>query len=106
MAAPTKPKPVLEHYYGVKQACDRLGLSDPDDPEDKRGQKWLRDGVNKLGFPHHRMAGQLKFSDSNLAAIADMNRSRPHGNSGTRRKKRTRKPAALAAAVPEQRAAA
>lgn len=105
MAAPTKPKPVLEHYYSVSDAAIRLGLRDPDDPSNK-GEKWLRDGVNKLDFPHHRMANQLKFSDSDLAVIADMNRSRPHGNSGTRRKKRTRKPAVLAATVPEQRTAA
>lgn len=90
MAAPTKPKPVLEHYYNVKQACDRLGLSDPEDPNDKRGQKWIRDGVNLHDFPCRRMAGLLRFSDSDLAVIADMHRGRRHGNSGTRRKRRTR----------------
>ncbi|MFE9850248.1 hypothetical protein ACFYPN_15760 [Streptomyces sp. NPDC005576] len=91
MAAPTKPKPVLEHYYNVKQACDRLGLSDEKDPDDKRGQKWLRDGVNKLGFPCLRMAGQLKFSDSDLAEIAELHRNRRHGNSVTRKRRMTRK---------------
>lgn len=105
MAAPTKPKPVLEHYYNVKQACDRLGLSDPKDPDDKRGQKWIRDGVNKLGFPNHRMAGQLLFSDSNLAEIAELHRSRRHGNSGTRRRKRVSRTPVLTATVPQQRAA-
>lgn len=104
MAAPTKPKPVLEHYYDVSQAAIRLGLREPDD-DSKKGEKWLRDGVNKLGFPHHRMANQLKFSESDLAEIAHMNRSRRHGNSGTRRKRAPHRPA-LAAAVPQQRQAA
>ena len=100
MTAPTKPKPVLEHYYDVSQAAIRLGLRGPDD-DSKKGEKWLRDGVNKLGFPHHRMAKQLRFSDSDLAVIADMNRSRRHGNSGTR-KRRAPRSTALAAAVPQE----
>ncbi|MEU1087697.1 hypothetical protein ABZ401_12855 [Streptomyces sp. NPDC005892] len=98
MAAPTKPKPVLEHYYNLKQACDRLGLSDPENPDDKRGQKWMRVGVNTLNFPCHRMAGQLKFSDSDLAEIAELHRNRRHGNSVTRKRRMTRK-APLAAAA-------
>lgn len=95
MAAPTKPKPVLEHYYNVKQACDRLGLSDEKDPKDKRGQKWLRDGVNQESdpFPCSRMARQLMFTETDLVEIAERHRSRKHGNSGPRRKKRTCKPA-------------
>ncbi|MDP5310475.1 hypothetical protein [Streptomyces poriferorum] len=105
MAAPTKPKPVLEHYYDVSQAAIRLGLREPED-DSKKGEKWLRDGVNKLGFPCHRMAGQLKFSDSDLAEIADRHRSQRHGNSGTRRKKRTTRAPALTAALPEHAAAA
>ena len=100
MAAPTKPKPVLEHYYDVSEAAIRLGLRAPND-KSKKGEKWLRDGVNKSGFPHHRMANQLKFSDSDLAVIADMNRSRRHGNSGTRKRRVSRRPA-LAAAVPQE----
>lgn len=101
MAAPkastTDAKPVLENYYDLKAATVRLGLSDPNDPEDKRGQKWLRDGVNKLGWPCHRMARQLKFSDSDLAEIAQINRNKRDGRSGPRRR-RPRK-AALAPAA-------
>jgi hypothetical protein len=52
------------------------------------------------------MARQLLFTEADLVEIARRHRNRPHGNSGTRRKKRTRKPAVLAAAVPEQRPAA
>ncbi|MGW0780405.1 hypothetical protein [Streptomyces sp. NPDC002913] len=101
MAAPTKP--VLERYFNVKQACDRLGLSDPADPNDKRGQKWLRDGVNQdtNPFPCSRMARQLLFTEADLAEIARRHRNRVHGNRGTRKKRVTRRPA-LAAAVPQQ----
>ncbi|MFG3510196.1 hypothetical protein ACGF5F_32390 [Streptomyces sp. NPDC047821] len=96
--APTN-KPVLENFYSVKQAAIRLDLQDPDDPEDNRGEKWLRDGVNKLGWPCHRLAGQLKFSDSDLAQIAEINRNKKDGRSGPRRPRATRRamPASLAA---------
>jgi hypothetical protein len=87
-APTTKPKPVLENFYSVKQAAIRLDLQDPDDPEDNRGEKWLRDGVNKLGWPCHRLAGQLKFSDSDLAEIAEINRNKKDGRSGPRRPRR------------------
>ncbi|MFE2497164.1 hypothetical protein [Streptomyces scopuliridis] len=93
MAAPTKPKPVLETFYSVSEAAIRLGLRTKEDPS-KKGEKWLRDGVNLHGFPKHRMAGQLLFSDSDLAEIAERHRSRVHGNSGVRRKRRVRKPQA------------
>ncbi|TFI30086.1 hypothetical protein [Streptomyces sp. 4R-3d] len=91
MAAPTKPKPVLEKTYNIKAATVLLGLSDPDDPKDKRGQKWLRDGVNQEvdPFPHVRMARQLVFTESQLAEIQHRHRNRVHGNSGTRKKRRT-----------------
>lgn len=90
MAAPTKPTPVLEPHYNVKQACERLGLSDPNDPDDKRGQKWLRDGVNQEidPFPCSRMARQLLFTEADLVEIARRHRNRVHGNSGPRRRKR------------------
>ncbi|MFJ2568882.1 hypothetical protein ACIOYT_00480 [Streptomyces halstedii] len=98
MAAPTTP--VLERYFNVKQACDRLGLSDPSNPDDKRGQKWLRDGVNQENdpFPCSRMARQLLFTEADLAEIAMRHHNRRHGNSGTRRKKRTTKAPLVAAA--------
>lgn len=105
MAAPTKPKPmqVLETFYDVSEAAIRLKLRKPED-QSKKGEKWLRDGVNLHNFPHHRMAGQLLFSDSNLAAIAELHRGRVHGNSGTRRK-RTRRPAAAPHSLPPPDAA-
>lgn len=82
------PPAVLEGYYGIKKATELLGLSDPDDPADKTGQKWLRDGVNLKGWPHQRFAGRLVFSDSDLATIAALNRN-PVTRSG--RRSRTRR---------------
>jgi hypothetical protein len=90
--APAKApdKPVLENFYSVSQAAIRLGLRDEDD-NSKKGEKWLRDGVNKLGWPCHRLAGQLKFSDSDLAEIAEINRNKRDGRTGPRRRRVTRK---------------
>ena len=93
---PTSAKPVLEHFYNVKQATVRLGLA-TDKEEDKRGQKWLRDGVNLKGWPARRMAGQLMFSDSDLAWIADRCTNQPHGNAGRTRRPRTRSRSAVKA---------
>lgn len=90
MAPPKATPRALEGFYNVKQATERLGLSDPDNPEDTTGQRWLRDGVNLEGWPHHRMAGYLMFSDTDLAEIARLSRN-PTSHSG-------RKPA-----VPRQR---
>lgn len=92
MATPTKtkPAPVLENFYSVSQAAVRLGLREEDD-ESKKGEKWLRDGVNLHGWPCHRLAGQLKFSDSNLAVIAEKHSNATHHRSKPRR---TRKRAA------------
>lgn len=89
MAAPTKPKPVLEKTYNVKQATVLLGLCDPDDPKDNRGQKWLRDGVNQEHdpFPCSRMARQLRFTEADLAEIQQRHRNRVHGLTGKRRKR-------------------
>ncbi|WP_030569728.1 hypothetical protein [Streptomyces aureocirculatus] len=98
MAADTAPRnrrkpaePVLEHFYTLKKAAERLGLNDPDDPEDKTGVDWLRRGVNRKDgtpFPHHRMANQLMFSDSDLAVIAEMQRNKVDGRSKPRRSRR------------------
>lgn len=104
MAAPTKP--VLENFYNVKQATVRLGLA-TEDEDDTRGQKWLRDGVNDKAdpFPCTRMAGQLMFSDSHLAEIAQRNENKAEARGRHTRPRRTaRKPAAdLAVTVPAQR---
>ena len=80
-------EPVLERFYDVKQATVRLGLAS-EDPDDTRGQKWLRDGVNKQGWPCRRMASRLMFSDSDLAAIAELSRNKPDGRSRPRRRRR------------------
>lgn len=105
MAPRKTPPAVLEGYYGIKRATELLGLSDPEDKEDKTGQKWLRDGVNLKGWPHARMAGRLVFSDSDLATIAELNRN-PVARPG--RKPRQRRTAAKSPApsVPAQRSAA
>ncbi|MFZ3473160.1 hypothetical protein ACODT3_10500 [Streptomyces sp. 4.24] len=65
--------PALEKFYDVKAATVRLGLAD-EDPADQRGQRMLRDGVNREhnSFPHHRLGRRLMFSESNLAVIASM----------------------------------
>lgn len=70
--------PQLEEFYDVKAATVRLGLA-TDDPADERGQRWLRDGVNREidPFPHHRLGRQLMFSESDLALIAAMHRNAP-----------------------------
>lgn len=79
----TTPEPVLETFHTVSDAAVRLGLRKPDDTTGK-GEKWLRDGVNKQGWPCHRMARQLLFSDSDLAAIAELHRNRQDARSRPR----------------------
>lgn len=102
MAAPTKP--VLDDFYTVEKAAARLGLCDPDDPEDKRGQSWLRTGVNDKTnpFPCHRLSGQLMFSDSDLAEIAERHRNKPEAR-GRHTRRNTRQAAVATATVPAQR---
>ncbi|MFI8294481.1 hypothetical protein ACIGCZ_00890 [Streptomyces nigra] len=105
-APPAKTRtaePVLENFYTVSEAAIRLRLREPGEPG-KKGEKFLRDGVNQQGWPCHRMAGQLLFSDSDLAVIAEKNRNRVDGRSRPRRTRRPRK-AAAAGQVPAQRTA-
>lgn len=92
MAAPTTP--VLENFYNVKQATVRLGLA-AEAEDDKRGQKWLRDGVNQKEdpFPCHRLSGQLMFSDSDLAEIAERHRNKTEAR-GRYTRRTNRKPSA------------
>lgn len=92
MAPQKTTPPVLEGFHGIKKATELLGLSDPNDPDDKTGQRWLRDGVNLKGYPHQRMAGYLVFSDSDLIEIARLNR-----NPATRPGRRPRRPRKVAA---------
>ncbi|KND29664.1 MULTISPECIES: hypothetical protein [Streptomyces] len=86
--------PVLENFYNLKQATVRLGLA-TEDENDKRGQDWLRRGVNRKPgqgpkFPCYRMANQLMFSDSDLAEIAELVRNKVDGRSKPRASRRKR----------------
>lgn len=83
--------PVLENFHTVSAAAVRLSLRDEGE-EGQRGEKWLRDGANRPKdgskgepFPHHRLAGRLMFSDSDLAEIAAMNRQVPQRRGRARR---------------------
>ncbi|MFE2712325.1 hypothetical protein ACFXKI_10110 [Streptomyces mirabilis] len=74
----TPAEPVLENFYDLGQAAIRLNLRKKDEPG-KRGEKWLRDGYNRpedgskgRKFPGRYMAGRLKFSESELAVIAEI----------------------------------
>lgn len=85
---------VLENFHNLKQATVRLGLA-TEDEADKRGQDWLRRGVNRKPdagpkFPCHRMAGQLMFSDTDLAEIAELARNKVDGRSRPRPGRRKR----------------
>lgn len=97
----TPAEPVLENFYTVAEAAVRLGLRKPNDPT-TTGEKWLRDGVNKEGWPCHRMARQLLFSDSDLAVIAELHhnkvdaRSKPRPSRTPRQRRRTAGKPALA----------
>lgn len=106
MPVATKPRPtappVLETFHTVSQAAIRLGLRLPED-KSKKGEKWLRDGVNRpedgskgTPFPCHRLIGQLLFSDSDLAAIADMHRNQRDGRSRPRKRRAYRTVKAVA----------
>lgn len=106
-------EPVLESFYNLRNAAVWFDLADPDDPEDTNGQRWLRDGFNRPAdgskgrkFPGQYMAGQLVFSDSNLAVIAQIAaeetevrqkaREKPEPSTGRPRRTRTAKTPALA----------
>jgi hypothetical protein len=53
-----------EDFTDVAETSRRLGI----------GQRRLRDGVNHLGFPAHRMGRRLMFSAEDRAQIAEMHR--------------------------------
>ncbi|MFI0233086.1 hypothetical protein [Streptomyces sp. NPDC017086] len=80
--APTSAElPVLERFYNVRAAAIRLGLTDPDNPEDTTGQRWLRNGFNRpldgskgRHFPGRYMARELVFSESDLIVIDEIAR--------------------------------
>jgi len=97
----TPAEPVLGNFYDVSQAAIRLGLREPGDPS-KKGEKWLRDGFNRPAdgtkgrpFPGRYMAGRLKFTEADLAAIAQIAleesaaRQKPKPSTGRPRRRRT-----------------
>lgn len=75
----TADLPVLARFYNVRAAAIRLGLTDPDDPKDTTGQRWLRDGFNRpldgsagRKFPGRYMGRELIFSESDLMVIDEI----------------------------------
>ncbi|MEU3355130.1 hypothetical protein [Streptomyces sp. NPDC037389] len=59
------------------------------------GERWLRDGANQHGFPHHRFGKFLRFSLQDCREIREMNaeKGRPSALAKARRRKATpRKP--------------
>lgn len=80
--APTQTRadlPALGLFYNVRNAAIRLGLTDPMDPDDTTGQRWLRDGFNRpfdgskgRKFPGRYMGRELVFSEFDLAVIAEI----------------------------------
>lgn len=55
------------------------------------GERWLRDGANQRGFPHHRFGKFLRFSLQDCREIREMNREkgRPSALAKARRRKAT-----------------
>ena len=80
---PAEPEPVLENFWTVAEAAVRLKFRDADDPTTK-GEKVLRDGVNKEDWPCHRMGNRLIFSDSDLIEIARRHSNRKDKRAGRR----------------------
>ncbi|WP_426404256.1 hypothetical protein ACN9M0_24965 [Streptomyces sp. R-07] len=56
--------PTIEDFTDVMETARRLGI----------GARRLRDGVNHMGFPAHRMGRRLMFSPQDRAEIAAMHR--------------------------------
>ncbi|MFB6805398.1 hypothetical protein [Streptomyces sp. NPDC056387] len=89
------PLKIVENTYNVSEAAIRLKLREEGEvgrngKPSKKGEKWLRDGVNLLGWPHYRLGGELRFSESDLAEIQELNRNKPQAR-GRRRNPGTRK---------------
>lgn len=77
----TPAEPVLGLFYNVRNAAIRLGLTDPTNPDDTTGQRWLRDGFNRpidgsggRKFPGRYMGRELIFSEADLAVIDEIAR--------------------------------
>lgn len=104
---------VLERFFNVRNAAIELGLTDPKDPKDTTGQRWLRDGFNRPAdgskgrkFPGRYMGRELMFSESELAVIAEIAleetaarqaaKDTPPVSTGRPRRRGVRKPALAA----------
>lgn len=95
-ATKAPPLKIVENTYNVSEAAIRLKLREEGElgrngKPSKKGEKWLRDGVNQLGWPHYRMCGELRFSESDLAEIQELNRNKPQARG--RRRQSSRRPA-------------
>lgn len=96
-ATKAPPLKIVENTYSVAEAAVRLRLRKEDEVDkngkpSKKGEKWLRDGVNLHGWPHYRLGGQLRFSESNLAEIQELHQNKPETRG--RRRQSNRRPAA------------
>lgn len=60
----TPPTPTVEHdgFLDIKESVAELGC----------GERWLRDGINHRGFPHHRLGKSLQTSRQDRAEIRKM----------------------------------
>jgi hypothetical protein len=69
----------LGPFRNIRNAAIWLGLTDPNDPKDTTGQRWLRDGFNRpldgskgRKFPGRYMGRELMFSEAELLLIAEI----------------------------------
>lgn len=60
------------------------------------GERWLRDGANKWGFPHHRLGKALWFSPEDRIEIRNLSRI-PAQPAKMRRRTKSTRPLARAA---------
>lgn len=82
---PTTEQPEHDDFMTPEDAARDLGCS----------PRWLRDGANHHGFPHHRLGKFLQFSAQDRAEIRAMHRQPARFRSKPR--KPTRRPATHAA---------
>ncbi|MFD4476058.1 hypothetical protein ACFWPU_08075 [Streptomyces sp. NPDC058471] len=67
------------------------------------GERWLRDGANHRGFPHHRFGKFLRFSLQDCREIRNLNREKARPSElakARRRKATTRKSTGSSSATP------
>ncbi|MFD3333582.1 hypothetical protein ACFWV1_13185 [Streptomyces sp. NPDC058700] len=78
----------LERTYTVKEAAWFLKLADEEKPTG--GMRFLRNGVNREHdpFPHVRINGRLKFTESQLIEIHERHINAPNPRTGRPRMKR------------------